>query len=40
METGFNIYEQEPTNKDINISFTPNPAYSSYKLTILKDDEI
>ncbi len=37
---GFNIYEQQATNKDINISFNPNPAYSSYKLTILKDNEL
>ena len=38
---GFNIKEQlEPTNKDINISFNPDPNYSSYKITIIKDDEI
>lgn len=40
-ETGFNIYEQlEPTNKDITISFNPNPSYNSYKLIIYKDNEI
>lgn len=39
--TGFNIYEQlEPTNKDINISFNPDPTYNSYKLIIRKDNEI
>lgn len=40
METGFNIYEQQPTNQDITLVFNPDPAYSSYKLTILKDNEI
>ena len=39
--TGFNIYEQlEPTNKDITISFNPDPTYKSYKLIIKKDEEI
>ena len=39
--SGFNIYEQlEPTNKDITISFNPDPNYQSYKMTIKKDDEI
>jgi len=37
---GFNIYEHQLTNEDINVSFNPNPAYSSYKLIIKKDDEI
>ncbi|MGM9850091.1 MAG: type II secretion system F family protein [Bacilli bacterium] len=38
---GFNITEQlEPTNKDINISFNPDTNYSSYKITIIKDNEI
>lgn len=37
---GFNIYEQlEPTNKDITISFNPDPTYNSYKLIIKKDNE-
>ena len=38
---GFNITEQlEPTNQDINLSFNPDTAYSSYKITIIKDEEI
>lgn len=37
-QTGFNIYEHEPTNEDINISFNPEPTCTSYKLTILKDN--
>ena len=38
---GFNITEQlEPTNQDINIIFNPEPNYSSYKITILKDNNI
>lgn len=37
---GFNIYEQPVTNQDIYILFNPDPSYSSYKLVILKDNEI
>ena len=38
---GFNIIEQlEPTNQDINLTFNPDTNYSSYKITIIKDDEI
>ncbi len=38
---GFNITEQTiPTKEDINITFNPDPNYSSYKITILKDNEI
>lgn len=37
---GFNIHEQPLTNEDINISFNPNPTYTSYKLIIKKDNEI
>lgn len=38
---GFNIYEQlEPTNNDITISFNPDPSYSSYKLIVIKDEQI
>lgn len=41
METGFNIYEQlEPVNKDITITFNPDSTYISYKLTIIKDNEV
>ena len=36
---GFDIAEQlEPTNQDINITFNPDSNYSSYKITILKDN--
>ena len=38
---GFNILEQlEPTNQDINLSFNPDPAYKSYKIVIIRDNEI
>lgn len=38
---GFNIYEQlEPTKSDITISFNPDPNYQSYKLIIIKDNEV
>ena len=38
---GFNITEQlEPTKEDINLSFNPDITYSSYKITIIKDNEI
>ena len=38
---GFNIIEQlEPTNQDINLTFNPDTNYSSYKITIIKDNEI
>ena len=38
---GYNILEQlEPTNQDINLSFNPDPAYKSYKIVIIRDNEI
>lgn len=38
---GFDIKEQlEPTNQNINLSFNPDINYPSYKITIIKDDEI
>lgn len=38
---GFDIYEQiNPVNQDLIITFNPDLNYSSYKLTILKDNNI
>lgn len=37
---GFNIFEQQPTNEDIQIIFNPDPLYQSYKVTINKDEQI
>ena len=38
---GFDVIEQlEPTNQDINIAFNPDPNYSSYKIIILKDNNV
>ena len=38
---GFDIYEQvNPVNQDITINFNPDINYTSYKLTIYKDEKI
>lgn len=38
---GFSIYEQiNPINKDIIVTFNPDINYSSYKLTVLKNNTI